>query len=98
MVNVPPLIAVPAGAVVRVGTWHNAHPMLSNSADPLMAFGVAASSRSRAGALVARMKRAKRSMSSSPVESGVLLGSPTVLHRSVTSAGKSRLVIPISFK
>ena len=95
--NVPPLIALPAGTVVRVGTWQRAHPILSNSTDPLIACGVVASTRSRAGALVARMKRANRSMSSSPVESGLLLGSSAVLQRSVTSSGNKRLVSPISF-
>ena len=93
-----PLIALPAAAVVRVRTWQVAQPILSNSADPARAAAVRASSVSRAGALVARMKRANRSMSSSPVESGVLLGSATVLQSVVTSSGNSRLVIPISFR
>ena len=98
IVNVPPLIGLPAAAVVRVRTWQTVHPILSNRVEPSRAWRVRASSVSRAGALVARMKRVKRSMSSSPVESGVLFGSGAVLHRVVTSSGNNRLVIPISFK
>ena len=94
----PPLIAVPAAAVVKVRTWQVTHPILSNRVAPSCARRVRASRVSGAGALVARMKRANRSMSSSPVESGVLLGSGAVLHSVVTSSGNSRLVIPISFR
>src|SRR6266550_1097469 len=60
--------------------------------------GVAASTVSRAGALVARRKRVNRSISASPEESVVLFGSDAVLHSVVTSSGSNRLVMPISFK
>ena len=53
---------------------------------------------SRPGALVARMNRAKRAMSSRPVESASSFGSLAVLQMAVTSSGNSRLVIPISFR
>src|SRR5689334_23557560 len=68
-VSTPPLITVPAGAVVSVRTWHVAHPIESKSVEPRTACDDAARMVSRAGALVARMNRAKRSMSASPLAS-----------------------------
>src|SRR5438128_10583483 len=98
MVSVPPLIAVPAAAVTRVRTWQVAHPIVSNNPDPRRAAGVAASTVSRAGALVARRKRANRSISASPSASAVLFGSDTALHSVVTSSGNSRPGLPIRLR
>src|SRR2546427_10563906 len=98
MVLLPPLTAVPAAAVTRLRTWQVAHPIVSNNSDPRRAAGVAASTVSRAGALVARRKRANRSMSASPSAPVVLFGSDTELHSVVTSSGNNRLVMPISLR
>src|SRR5437868_8653175 len=94
----PAIDLVPAGAVVSVRTWQAAQPTLSNNSDPLLLTGVSASCESRAGALEARMKRAKWSRSSSPSGSDGSFGSGAVLHSFVTSSGKSRVVIPISLR
>src|SRR5262249_18727451 len=96
IVNVPPLIFVPAGAVVRVSVWQIAQPILSNRARPFFASKLLASCASRAGALVARMKRAKWSVSESPSGPDASFGSEAVLQRLVTSLGCRRLVMPIS--
>src|SRR5689334_10417167 len=98
IVNVPPLIFVPAGAVVRERTWQTAHPILSNRSDPRSATGVFASTVSRGGAFEDRMNRAKWSTSASPSAPGLSLGSAAVLQRVVTSSGNNDVVIPISFK
>src|SRR5215470_9707857 len=98
MAYVPPLIFVPGAAVVSAGTWQMAQPILLKRASPFLAEALAASCASRAGALVARMKRAKRSMSESPSGPVLSLGSGEVLQMDVTSLGRRRLVMPISFK
>jgi len=98
MVNVPPLILVPAGAVVNVSTWQVAQPILSKSARPFFATTLPATCASRAGALLARMNRAKRSISESPSDPGVSFGSVALLQIFVTSLGCRRLVMPISFR
>src|SRR6516225_6548277 len=96
IVKVPPFILAPAGAVVSVGTWQVTQPIFSIRARPFCAVGLEAICESRAGALVARMKRAKWSMSARPSGPGLSLGSELVLQRLVISLGCSRLVIPIS--
>src|SRR5256885_15631765 len=98
MVWGPPLSAVPAAAVIRVRTGQVAQPIASNNSDPRRAAGVAASTVSRAGALVARRKRVNRSISASPSAPVVLFGSDTELHSVVTSSGNNRLVMPISLR
>ena len=94
----PPLRIVPGAAVIRVRTWQVAQPIPSNNADPRRAAGVAARTVSRAGALVARRKRANRSISASPSALVVLFGSDTELHSAITSSGNNRLVMPISLR
>src|SRR5690348_9442347 len=99
--NAPPATAVPAGAVVIEGTWQMSQPTLWNKFAPATPSDELARAVSRGGTLVARMKRAKWSISLSPSESGVLsLGSGTTSQRRVTSTllGGRRLLIPISFK
>ena len=59
IVNAPPFMAVPVAAVVSVGTWQVAQPILSKTVSPCFASGVCDSVTSRAGASEARMKRAK---------------------------------------
>src|ERR1022692_2290268 len=95
MANAPPLIFVPAGAVVRLRTWQTAQPILSNNPDPFVAAGVAARVTSRGGAFAARIKRAKWSISASPSVPGVSFGSDAVLQSLVTSSGNSAVVMPI---
>src|SRR5690348_12710720 len=97
----PAATAVPAGAVVKEETWQMSQPMLWNRLAPATPSEEVASAVSRGGTLVARMKRAKWSMSFRPSESGVLsLGSGTTSHKRVTSTllGGKRLLMPISFK
>src|SRR5262249_59613568 len=81
-VNLPPFNDVPAGAVTSVRTWQLAQPMSSKISEPCSAAMVPARSRSRGGALVARINVANWSMSSE-----VLFGSamPCELHSVVTS-------------
>src|SRR5258708_29351932 len=98
IVNVPPLIFVPAGAVVSVSTWQVAQPILSKRPKPFFAAALLASCESRAGAFVARIKRAKRSISERPSDPGLSFGSEVLLHRLVTSLGCRRLVMPISLR
>src|SRR5205085_7134 len=64
-VNAPPLIKVPAAAVVIVRTWQMEQPTWSKSCEPVMASEVLATALSRGGALDERMKAAKALMSSS---------------------------------
>src|SRR5882724_11540801 len=99
--NAPAATAVPAGAVVIEETWQKSQPTLWKRAAPATPSEEVASAVSRGGTFVARMKRAKWSMSVSPSESRLLsLGSGTTSHRRVTSTllGGSRLLTPISFK
>jgi len=93
-----PEIGVPGGAVSMVPTWHRAQPTESNRAEPFVASAVSARRASRGGALVARMNRAKWSMSVSPSGPGASSGSFTVSHRLVISVGSRRLVMPISLR
>jgi hypothetical protein len=64
-----PLMAVPAGAVTMLRTWHVLQPIWLNRMSPCWASNVAARAVSREGALVARMKRAK-ACTSAPSSSG----------------------------
>src|SRR5882672_1890643 len=96
-VNAPPLITVPVGAVVIDDTWQIAQPMEVNRLAPVTASAVAASAVSRGGAWLARMKRAKWSMSSNPSGPNGSSGSVVVLHTVVVSVGCNRLVTPCSF-
>src|SRR5690348_9741479 len=97
-VYAPPLILVPAGAVVRERTWQTAHPILLNRSEPRSAAGVFARTASGGGAFDDRMNRAKRSTSASPSGPGLSLGSAAALQMVVTSSGNNDVVIPISFK
>src|SRR5690242_3652625 len=89
MVNVPPLMTVPAGAVVIEVTWQMLQPIESKREAPATAFAVAARAVSRGGTLVARMKRVKRSTSSPLGASGVagswMAGTPLRVLKEVTS-------------
>src|SRR5258706_2157024 len=98
IVNVPPLILVPAEAVVSVSTWQVAQPTLLNSVRPFCADALLATCASREGALLARMKRAKRSISKRPSDPGLSLGSETVLQRLVTSFGCRRVGVTLSLR
>src|SRR4029077_8236464 len=98
IVNVPPLIFVPAGAGVSVSAWQIAQPILPNRPRPFFASALLASCASRAGALVARMKRAKWSVSERPSGLGVSLGCEVMLQKLVPSLGCRRSVIPISLR
>src|SRR5687768_17121404 len=79
-VMAPPLITVPAGAVVMVTVWQCWQPIWLNRLRPATASGVAARAVSRGGTLVARMKRAKASTSgpNGSAEVGASSGSGTV--------------------
>src|ERR1700687_4079098 len=99
--NAPAATGVPVGAVVMEETWQISQPTLWNNAAPATPSEELARAVSRGGTLVARMNRAKRSMSSRPWESGVaLLGSGITSQILVTSTllGGKRLLTPISFK
>src|SRR5438309_8995739 len=99
--NAPAATAVPGGAVVIEETWHKAQPTLWKRLAPATPSEELANAVSRGGTLVARMKRAKRSMSSKPSESGVaLFGSGITSQILITSTllGGKRLLTPISFK
>src|SRR5258706_14265527 len=98
IVNVPPLILVPAEAVVSVSTWQVTQPTLLNSVRPFCADALLATCASRGGALLARMKRAKRSISKRPSDPGLSLGSETVLQRLGASFGCRRLVLYIPLR
>src|SRR5262249_21501816 len=95
-VNSPPLIFVPARAVVIEGVWQTAQPTLLNSASPAEASAVIGP---RDGALVERMKSAKAT-TSTPSSSGSGTGSyPEPYHTygplEVFSSGNRGFVIPI---
>src|SRR6267143_1024803 len=95
--NAPAATAVPVGAVVIEETWQKSQPTLWKRLAPATPSEEAASAVSRGGALVARMKRAKRSTSSRPWASGVaLLGSGITSQILVTSTllGGKRLLTP----
>src|SRR6266478_10212143 len=97
----PAATAVPDGAVVIEETWQKSQPTLWKRFAPATPSEEVASAVSRGGALVARMNRAKWSMSFKPSESAVWsLGSGTTSQRRVTSTllGGRRLLMPISFK
>jgi hypothetical protein len=96
-VNAPPLIRVPVGAVTRLATWHVVQPIWANSASPARESAVAARAVSRGGALVERMKLAKR-MRSSPSSSGSATPSLTTRPFEVLSLGNIGVVMPISFR
>src|SRR5713226_2360925 len=99
--NDPAATAVPVGAVVIEGTWQKSQPTLWKRLAPATPSEEVASAVSRGGTFVARMKRAKWSMSVKPAESGVLsLGSGITSQSRVTSTllGGKRLLMPISFK
>src|SRR3979409_952654 len=99
--NAPASTAVPFGAVVMEETWQKSQPTRANQLAQASPSEELARAVSRGGALVARMKRAKRSMSSKPSESGVaLLGSAITSQILVTSTllGGRRLLTPISFR
>src|SRR5882724_9249287 len=84
--NAPAATAKPVGAVVIEETWQKSQPTLWNRVAPATPSEEVARAVSRGGTLVARMKRAKRSMSLSPSESAVLsLGSGTTSQMRVTS-------------
>src|SRR5678816_3636319 len=98
-VNSPPLILVPARAVVIDGVWQTAQPILSNSASPAETSAVIVP---RGGAFVARMKSAKAT-TSTPSSSGSGTGSyrepsPTYRPFDVFSSGNRGVVIPISLR
>ena len=71
--------------------------MALNSCWPVCASLVASSTESTGGALVPRMKMAKRSMSAKPILSAWSSGSLVVLQTVVVSVGLRRLLIPCSF-
>src|SRR5258708_5354882 len=99
--NAPAATAVPVGAVVIEETWQKSQPTLWKRLAPATPSEEPANAVSRGGTLVARMNRAKWSMSLRPAESGVLsLGSGMTSQRRVTSTllGGKRLLMPISFK
>ena len=70
-VDSPPLIFVPARAVVMDGVWQTAQPILLNSASPAETLAVIVP---REGALVERIKSAKAT-TSTPSSSGSETGS-----------------------
>ena len=80
-----------------VRTWQMAQPTASKVAEPATAAGVAARTRSRGGALVARMKLAKTS-TSAPSSSGSATPSSTTTPFAVLSVGRNGVVMPISFR
>src|SRR5262245_45373250 len=93
--NSPPLIFVPARAVVIDGVWQTAQPVLLNNASPAETSAVIVP---RAGALVERMKSANAT-TSTPSSSGSGTGSypepyPTYRPLAVFSSGNRGLVIP----
>src|SRR6267142_6033153 len=99
--NAPAATAVPVGAVVIEETWQKSQPTLWKRLAPATPSEEAARAVSRGGAFVARMNRAKRSMSCKPSESvALLLGSGITSQILVTSTllGGNRLLTPISFK
>src|SRR5690242_12018839 len=71
-VNWPPLMTVPAGAVVIDRTWQMAQPMLLNKFEPAtmselgVPFEPSSAPGPRGGTLVARMNLANATISSSP--------------------------------
>src|SRR5690349_18458091 len=74
----PAATGVPVGAVLIEETRQMSQPTLSNKVAPVTPSEELASAVSRGGTFVARMKRAKWSMSFKPSEAGVLsLGSET---------------------
>src|SRR5258706_7234132 len=100
-IKAPASTDVPGGAVVMEETWQISQPTLWNRLAPARPSGEFARAVSRGGTLVARMNRAKRSMSCKPSESVVaLLGSGITSQILVTSTllGGKRLLTPISFK
>src|SRR5262249_9209920 len=110
-VNAPPLITVPAAAVVMSRVWQMLQPIVVNRFEPATASAVPASAASRGGALVARMNAVNASMSpslSSPqifvgsavhgVLSGTVSNAATELPSDVFSVRLKRFVIPISFR
>src|SRR5216684_4932186 len=97
----PAFTDVPVGAVVIEETWQMSQPTLWKRLAPATPSEEMARAVSRGGTLVARMNRAKRSMSCKPWESVVLLlGSGITSQILVTSTllGGKRLLTPISFK
>src|SRR5260370_8916358 len=97
----PASTAVPLATVVIEETWQMSQPTLWKRLAPATPSEELARAVSRGGTLVARMNRAKRSMSCKPWESGVLLlGSGITSHILVTSPllGANRLLTPTSFK
>src|SRR5467141_3823869 len=100
-VKAPASTGVPVAAVVMEETWQISQPTAWNRLAPARPSEEFARAVSRGGVLVARMNRAKRSMSSNPWASGVaLLGSAITSQILVTSTllGGNRLLTPISFK
>src|ERR1044072_7080925 len=97
--NRPPLMNVPAGAVVIDWTWQMAQPIELNKLRPVWASAVAARYSSRGGAVVALMNRATVS---TPAPSSS--GSATVSYMAtetpldVFSTGSSGEVMPISLR
>src|SRR5436853_7839204 len=96
---VPPLMGVPAAAVVIVDTWQTAQPICSNRCWPARTSLVIGP---RGGAFVERMKLAK-ARTSLPSSSGSCTGSyadphPTKRPLDVFSVGISGLVMPISLR
>src|SRR4051794_17072786 len=113
-VNAPPLMIVPAGAVVIEVTWQMLQPTALKRDAPVCASDVAARAASRGGAFDERMNSAKAAMSlsgSSPqvalgiLAQGVLSGTvskpepkPTKRPKLVFSVRLKRLVMPCSLR
>src|SRR5262245_18185452 len=109
--NAPALMIVPGGDVTIVGVWQIPQPMELKRLWPILASAVAASTVSRGGTFVARMKAANTLMSSVGSSPQVTPGfatqsalsgtgsiSATDLPSDVFSTRLNRLVIPISFR
>src|SRR5258708_29922953 len=100
-IKAPASTAVPLATVVIEEAWQMSQPTLWKRLAPATPSEELARAVSRGGTLVARMNRAKRSMSCKPWESVVLLlGSGITSQILVTSTllGGKRLLTPISFK
>ena len=92
--KVPPLIAVPAGTVVRVVIWQTPHPIFPNRRSPDWAAAVAANPVSRGGTFEALINSVKAAISA-PLssESGTVSYVATDCPFGVVSVGTKGLVI-----
>src|SRR6266436_7984540 len=91
-VNAPPLMSVPAGAVVRLVMWQMSQPTAWKSEPPVWASEVAASLVSREGTLLALMNWAKASMSLSGSSPQTTFG--LLLHGVLSETSSHRALPP----